>query len=651
MINIAQELNFLSRPLRLDLNELRALNVPCILHWEMNHYVVLKKVTHRKAIIYDPAKGVREYSLVEVSSMFTGVALELKPAIGFKARIEKQKISIRQLTGKVVGLKASMAQVLGLAITLEALALLSPFFNQLVVDQAVLTSDQNLLVTLCIGFGIIQITSVTIEAVRAWAVLVMSETLNLQWLANLFSHLIKLPISFFEKRHSGDVISKFNTIHSIQATLTNSFVGAILDGFMSVGTLLLMFLYSPVLSLVTLAALTLYIALRISLYTALLSSTESEVAEEARQQTLFLETIRGICAIRLFNKEIERGALWLNTIVDKKNAGLRTKRLNLIFDIGKKLIFGLEGIIIVGLGAKLAIENSFSTGMIFAFVGYKTQFATRFSSLIDKLFEFKLLRFQCERLADIALTEPDMVAGKLDELLPLTEFSIKVTNVGFKYGIGERLIFNSINFEIQSGESVAIIGPSGCGKSTMLKLLTGIYQPTVGEITIGGVPLNKFGIANYRKIIGVVMQDDQLFACSIQENISFFSHNIDMQWIQECARIAAIHDEISAMPMGYNTLVGDVGSTLSGGQKQRILLARALYKRPRILFMDEATSHLDIYNEKRVNDIIKRLKITRVIIAHRPETIASAERVINLNTKENMNNRTNPLDSGKTAHI
>jgi ATP-binding cassette subfamily B protein RaxB len=250
------------------------------------------------------------------------------------------------------------------------------------------------------------------------------------------------------------------------------------------------------------------------------------------------------------------------------------------------------------------------------------------TSLVDKVFELKMLRLHGNRLADIVMTEPEVSSQDFEIDTSAITPSIEFRNVSFRYGDGEAFILKNLNLVIPAGECIAVTGPSGCGKTTLMKLLLGLLDPVEGEILIDGIKLQQLGAANFRNLIGTVMQDDGLFAGSIADNISFFSPTADLERVQGCAQLAAIHPEIMSMPMAYNTLVGDIGSGLSGGQKQRLLLARALYKQPKILVLDEATSHLDVWNEQAVNAAIKTLALTRVLVAHRPETIAMAERVV-----------------------
>jgi ATP-binding cassette, subfamily B, bacterial CvaB/MchF/RaxB len=286
-----------------------------------------------------------------------------------------------------------------------------------------------------------------------------------------------------------------------------------------------------------------------------------------------------------------------------------------------------------------------------AFNAYKGQFDGRVSSLIDKFFELKMLQLQGERLADIVLTEPEVSQGlSFSDQESLSTPTIEVVGLRFRYGEQEPFVLDGVNLKIAAGESVAIIGPSGCGKTTLVNVMLGVFPPTEGDVLIGGVSVKQLGIDSLRRMVGTVMQDDVLFAGSIADNISFFDPHADQQWVEECAKLAAIASEIKSMPMGFNSLVGDMGTILSGGQKQRVLLARALYKRPKILFLDEATSHLDIAKELEVNTAVKALNITRVIVAHRPETIATASRVIVLANGKVMSDAVLSAPAPSTTH-
>jgi ATP-binding cassette subfamily B protein RaxB len=626
LIQAAGKLHLAPRPLRLELDELPQLRAPCILHWDLNHFVVLKSADARGVVIHDPAVGVRRLTVSQVSTHFTGIALELTPTGEFRAEDERRKVRWRDLLGSVTGLRRSLAQVFILAAALQAIAVVMPFYMQWAVDGAVVSADRDLLTVLGLGFLLLAVVQVVLTAARSWVVLYLSTTMNLQWLANVFSHLLRLPVSYFEKRHLGDVVSRFGAVTTIQRTLTSSFVEALIDGAMAVATLAMMLVYSGMLTTAACASVVLYGVLRWIFYDPLKRATEEQIVHTAKQQSHFLETVRGVQSIKLFGRQEERRSRWLNLVVDAVNQDLVTQKLGLGFRAANGLVFGVERIAIVWLGALLVLDNAFSIGMLFAFMSYKDQFSARVASLIDKMIDLRMLNLQGERLADIVLTPPENEAhGAAAEAI---DASLEAREISFRYSDMEPFVLLNCSFTVPPGESVAVVGPSGGGKTTLVKLMLGLLQPTDGKIFVGGLDIQKLGIDRYRKLVGTVMQDDQLFAGSIADNICFFDPAPDPAAIEHFARMAAVHDDIVAMPMAYNTLIGDMGAALSGGQKQRILLARALYKRPRILFLDEATSALDVQKERAVNDAIRSLKLTRIIIAHRPETIASAERVI-----------------------
>jgi len=343
--------------------------------------VVLKSVGARGAVIHDPAFGVRRLALSEVSKHFTGIALELSPTSEFKPADERRRVRMADLTGPVSGLNRSLAQVLLIAFALQAIAIVSPFYVQWAVDGAVVSADRDLLTVLGIGFLLLAVTNVALSALRSWVVLYLGTTLNLQWLANVFSHLLRLPVSYFEKRHLGDVVSRFGAVNTIQRTLTSSFVEALIDGVMALATLAMMIVYSPVLTAIALAAVSTYGLLRWAFYEPLRRATEEHIVHTAKQQSHFLETVRGVQSIKLFGRQEERRSRWLNLVVDATNQEVATQKLGLAFRSANGLVFGVERVAIVWLGALLVLDSAFSVGMLFAFMAYKDQFSARVAGL------------------------------------------------------------------------------------------------------------------------------------------------------------------------------------------------------------------------------------------------------------------------------
>jgi ATP-binding cassette subfamily B protein RaxB len=627
LIDIGQKLGFSTRALRIDMDDLDKLTLPCILHWDLNHFVVLTRVEASRVTVFDPATGERRLSLRQVSDHFTGVALEMTPSAEFKVQPAAPSITAGQLTGPVSGLWRALAQILLLSAALQVFVVLAPFYMQWVVDQVLVSADGDLLAVLGLGFGLALLLQIGIGLLRGWSVVYLSSRLGLQWMGNVFAHLLRLPLDYFEKRHLGDITSRMSSVQAIQRTLTTSFVEAIIDGLMALVTFGLMLFYSWKLATVTLLAVLLYLGIRAVAYRPMRDRTEQQLVAGARQQSHLLESLRGMQSLKVAGEESQRRGTYDNLMHETVNQEVRLARMGLGFNSASQLVFGIERIAVIWIGATLALQNVFSVGMLIAYLAYKDQFAGRMAALIDKWVEFRMLRLHGERLADIVLAEPE-AHRRQPQGAPPADARIEVENLAFRYGDGEPWVVKDCSFSVAPGESVAIVGASGCGKTTLVKLLLGLLVPSSGTIRIGGHDLHKLGPANVRSIVGAVMQDDQLFAGSVADTISFFDADLDQARIEAAARLAAVHDEIAAMPMGYHSLIGDMGSSLSGGQKQRVILARALYRDPKLLFLDEATSHLDVIKERLVNDAVKALRLTKVIVAHRPETIASADRVL-----------------------
>jgi len=630
LIQVANQMRLACRPLRFDIEALSQLNLPAIVHWDMSHFVVLKAVTGKGITIHDPAMGVKNYTLQEASNHLTGVALELSPAEDFTRKDEKLRLPLRIFWGTMTGIASPLTQIFVLSVILELLVVAMPFYMQLTVDEVVARGDVDLMLALALGFSLLTAINIVTTALRSHIVMVLQNAAHFQMGARLFHHLIRLPLSFFEKRHIGDVLSRFNSIEPIRTAIAEGLILGLIDGIMALATLVMIFIYSAKLALVAVVALLLYLVARLALYRRFRDLSEAAIHTGALEDTNFIETARAIQTVKLFNREADREAQWLNRYADTVNAGIRLGRARIQFSTISTSIFGLEHIITVYLAAMLALDNQLTAGMIFAFMAYKGNFTGKASALVEKALEFRLLDLHLERIADIA-TNP-LEPGHDRPLAYSTPIrgGIELRNVSFRYADTERFVLENVSLKVEAGQFVTVMGPSGGGKTTLLKIMLGLLEPTSGEVLIDGIPLQTIGVRLYREQVAAVMQEDQLLSGSISENISFFDPAFDQERMVACAQMAGIHDEIVAMPMGYNSLVGDMGSSLSGGQKQRVLLARALYKAPKILFLDEGTAHLDIEKERQINERLQRLKITRISVAHRPEIMSGADRVVQI---------------------
>ncbi len=628
LIAVADELGFTSRPVKLSLDALSELHLPAILHWDMNHYVVLERIERGRALILDPATGAaRRMPLAEVSRHFTGVALELRPTAGFEPANQRQRLLLRQLWGSMRGWKRSAAQTLALTTVLQAYALASPYYMQLALDSVVPALDSNLLAVLALGFGLFTVFNAGATLLRGFVLLSVGTTMGYALATNLARRLFRLPVEWFERRHVGDVLSRFQSVQPIQDALTQGLVGSLVDGLLAVLTFALMLWYSVGLALIALGAFLLYGLVRLISFGFERDAREAGIVTIAREQTTLIETVRGIVTLRLFGREAERHILWQNRLADATNAAIGVVRIGIWQQAANTLLFGLESVVTIWLAIRLVISGGFSVGMVVAYLAYKQQFLSRASSLIDQGIAFRMLGLHLERLGDIALEEEDR--GFRAAAGHESPFSghIQLKGIVYRYSPTDPLILNGIDLDVPAGSHIALTGPSGGGKSTLAKIILGLIQPEIGEILIDGLPLHRFGYRSYQSQIAAVLQEDSLFAGSIADNIALFDEQADPEKVVRSAAMAAIHLEIMAMPMKYETLVGDMGSALSGGQKARVLLARALYREPKLLLLDEGTAHLDPETEDEVSKSIQQLGITRIIIAHRAETIRSASKV------------------------
>jgi ATP-binding cassette, subfamily B, bacterial CvaB/MchF/RaxB len=624
---LAESIDLTARGVQAPLEGLGSLRLPAILHWDMNHFVVLTKVTRKDIEVHDPARGRRLLKLAEVSRHFTGVALELTPTPGFRPRDERERISAWQLLGAARSFKGTIAQIFLISLALEVFAIASPFFLQLVVDRVIVGRDVDFLTVLGVGFLMLVVIQSGVSVMRAWVGVYLSTQINLRMLTELFSQLIRLPLDWFEKRHIGDLISRFRSIDAVQKTLTTTFVETVIDGVMVLFTLLVMVLYSTLLTGVVLSAAIIYALARWAFYRPQRDATDEQLAHEAKSSTHFIETVRGIMAIKLNTREEERRSAYQNLVVDHINAGVRVQQVLLSHKAINTLIFGIENVTVIWLGALAVLGGRLTVGMLYAFIAFKLLFLGRINALIDKLVEFNMLDLHAERIAEIALAEPEprLRASRVPEQAMV----IEADHISFAYGV-EGAVFSDVSCTIKTGEMIALVGPSGCGKTTLIKVLVGLLPPTSGTLKVNGVDVREIDLADYRHRIGVVMQEDQLFVGTIEDNISFFDPAHDTVSARECATLAGITDEINAMPMGFNTIVGNMGVALSGGQKQRILLARALYRKPQIVFLDESFDQLDLDRENMITEGLRKLGYGIVIVSHRPDTVRSVDRVIEM---------------------
>lgn len=628
--SIAEQLGMVTRALSLELDELGALKTPCILHWDFSHFVVLVSVKRNRYVLHDPARGRRNVGLEEMTRYFTGVALEVWPGSEFSEETTQNRIQLRSLINSIYGIKSTLAKIFCLSVVIEAINLVMPVGTQLVMDHAIPAGDRGLLTLISAGLMFFILLRAATGMLRAWSSLVMGTLINVLWQSGLFNHLLRLPLAYFERRKLGDIQSRFGSLDTLRATFTTSVVGAIMDSIMVVGVFVMMLLYGGYLTWIVLGFTTVYVLIRLVTYGYYRQISEETLVRGARASSYFMETLYGIATVKIQGMAERRGTHWLNLKIDAINSGIKLTKMDLFFGGINTFVAACDQVAILWLGTSLVIDNQMTIGMFVAFGSFRGQFSDRVASLTNFLLQLRMMSLHNERIADIALHEKEEKKPELDIVADMTPVSLETTDLSYRYDSQSAPVFSGLYLSVTPGESVAITGTSGAGKTTLMKVLCGLFEPDSGKVLVNGTDIRQLGINNYHRMIACVMQDDRLFSGSIRENICGFSEEMDEAWMIECARASYIHDVIMKMPMGYETLIGELGEGLSGGQKQRIFIARALYRRPGILFMDEATSSLDTESERFVNVAIRNMNITRVIIAHRETTLRTVDRTISI---------------------
>src|SRR3954471_1761980 len=484
LIEIARHLKLACRPLRIELNHLPKIRLPAILHWDMNHFVVLKEATNKGIVIHDPAQGERRLSYPEASKHLSGVAVEAWPLEDFTRKDERTKVPLSAFFGRVRGTVHALGQIFALSIVIEICLIAAPFYLQIAIDQVIASGDVDLLVVLALGFGLVVVISVAAKTLRSLVSLCLQNTLHFAMGSRLFHHLIRLPLDYFEKRHVGDIMSRFISLDPIRNILAEGLITAVIDGVMGLITLTVIFVYSPVLGAVVAAAFLLYLAMRLALYRQFRERSEAVIRSKAQENSTLIETLRAIQTLKLFNRENEREGQWLNRYAGVINASVRIGRTKILFTTLNEAIFGLENIVTIYLAVTMALSGQLTIGMIFAIMAYKQAFMNKAVSLVEVILDFRVLELHIERLSDIALSEREPGHDRpIGYPRPINGL-VELRNVWFRYAETEPFILEDISFRIDSGSTVTMMGPSGGGKTTLVKIMLGLLQPTSGEVLI-----------------------------------------------------------------------------------------------------------------------------------------------------------------------
>jgi ATP-binding cassette subfamily B protein RaxB len=619
------ELGLSTRAVRCDVRELGKLRTPCILHWRFNHFVVLKSVKEDRVLVHDPARGLVSEPLSVVGDAFTGIALEVTSAPRFRRAKPPIRLKLRNLISSDSRLRRQFLAGLLLALICELLLLTTPFYLQVVIDQVLAKGDNQLLVSLATAFSTLLVINVLANVMRQLTFHYLSHVTVFDLTTRVLHRLLQLPIRFFRSRELGDIQHRVQSLNRIQGFVVQSIPALILDCVFVVLITALMTLYEPRLTLLMVVTLGLWCCWRILIFSLSLRLSSDIAQAESSVQTHFLETLRAVQSIKITNGESQRESEWRNLFVSATNSRIRIGNLHVADSAVRQVLFQGARIATVYLLALRGLDGQISIGMISAYVAYLGMFTTRGCGIVDRILEYKLLEVPLDRLADIVFSEEESCDSEgVDH--PLGE--IELRHVSFSYSRDEPELLKDCSVIIRESGLTAIVGPSGVGKSTLLQLIAGHESISGGELLISGRPAHHWHPHSLRSQMAVVFQDDRLLKGSVAENIALFDSRLDVARIRKVAAMACIADDIESLPMGYETRIGDLGSSLSRGQVQRILLARAYYRRPTLLLLDEATSGLDYALEKQVISGLCELSATRLVVTHSDLMLQAADKVL-----------------------
>jgi ATP-binding cassette, subfamily B, bacterial CvaB/MchF/RaxB len=623
LMNLAAGIGLAPRPVRIGLQRIGDLKLPAILHWNMDHFVVLERVRKNVATIVDPARGRFEMTLDAMSPHFTGIAVEFTPTDSFLPGTISLSRSFRRAWFDDRRLRWSALSMLWLTVLLQLTIMATPFAYRSIIDQTGGSLANPRFVWIACGIALMMIVQSGSMWIRGLVTARLGGIFVHRVSAQIVARLFSLPVAFFQRQMLGNVLSRVRSVDALRRFVTDQAVPMVVDIFVGSVTAALMIGFSPHLAIIVIAGLAIEMSVRLLGWPKQRELSEDLLEAEGKEMSRLLESMRAIQAIKLAGREAQRFAVWENEFVRvlNANARLNRRRSGMAAITSAAAAFEWTAVLVVGvLGIGFA---PVTTGVLFGFLAYRGVFRERVSTIMESVWSMQQACVHVRRLDDLMLAEPEPGGGNRAHLDG--PGLLQLEHISFRYGPTEPLVLNDVSLEFPAGACVAITGPSGSGKSTLVKLILGIETPQQGSIKLDGVPIDDACRRVWRGRFGTVMQDDTLLAGSINENIAFFDPRIDVDKVRAAARDAAIHEEIQALPMEYGTLVGDMGVQLSGGQRQRLLIARALYREPGLILFDEGTANLDALSEQKIAEVLSSLAITRIIVAHRSHLLTVAD--------------------------
>lgn len=626
LLRTARELGLTGRGIRVDLDDLVGLASGTILHWELNHFVVFAGCQGKKVRIVDPAFGPRTLTLGEVDRSFTGIALELSPSESFRPERSDRR-PLRRYLRLLFDDSGAWSRILVTSVVVQLASLALPILTQVLVDRVVPMRDMELLTVLGLGLGLMTAFHFAATWVRAQILLHVRSLVDVRTTMGFMEHLSSLPLRFFQERSTGDLVLRLASNSVVREILTAGALSGLLDGLLVVLYLLLLLAVDVRIALVVVEVAFVHAAVYLLARHRQRELMSRALVAQARASSYEVEMLGAMETLKSMGSETRAVEGWSHLFIDSIDVALGRGRLDALTSSARSALGVAAPLCVLGYGATKVLAGELSLGTMLGVSALAAGFLVPIAAMVGTALQLEQLGSYLERLDDVLSSEPEQPDGGR---VPNHEVrgAITLEHVDFAYADGAPLVLRDVDVTIEPGRFVAIVGASGAGKSTLARLLVGLHRPTRGRVAFDGMDLEALDLRSVRRRIGVVPQDPKLFARSIRANIALADPEASLERVTWAASVAGIHDEIVAMPMGYETVLADGGSSLSGGQRQRIALARALLAEPRILLLDEATSALDSVTERHVQSALGRLRCTRIAIAHRLSTIMGADSIL-----------------------
>lgn len=609
---------------RVEMEQLEALALPAIIHWDFDHFLVLERLTSTHAVLVDPASGRRTVRLDEMGRHFTGIALQLAPTPALEPRTRTRPSLARY--GEIFRRSLpSLAQVLLASLGLQVVGLLFPVATQILVDAIVVPHQASWLWGLAAALVAAVLTKTLLLLVRSFVVQGLRSVLDFTLMTRFLGHLLHLPLGFFLQREAGDLVQRVHSNATIQNLLSSQSISALLDALLLLGYAGLMLAFDWRLGLVIIGFGLVRVLLLLFVRERNQLAMASELTASGREFGALLEALSGLETTKASAAEGRMVQRWAHRMTGRVNGSLARRRLSLHASHATVLLQGLGTAVVFLVGGEAVVDQRMTLGTFASFLALQGLFMAPLDSLLQTVSQLQYLGNHLERLDDV-LTTPVEPSGSADP--GRLRGAVELRNVSFTFSPGAPPTIQDVSVRVRPGEKVAIVGPSGAGKSTLARLLLGMHLPSSGTIAFDGRDLRDLDLQRVRDQMGVVLQDTFLFDDTIRANLSLKDEELPLERLREAARVSCVDEVIEALPEGYGTRLGDNGNVLSGGQRQRLNLARALVHTPAILLLDEATSALDLDTERRVHESLARLGCTRILIAHRLATVRDADRIL-----------------------